>query len=83
MVSFIHLCALLHASHDVTLALVERLNDAARKSIVLQEIVSLRVTRERLSGCLDVVVLLIPANAQNAPWWTLAVPHQALLWLRF
>ena len=62
MVSFIDLCALLHVSHDVRLALMERLHDAARKSIVLQEVVSLRVTRERLSGCVDVVVLLILAN---------------------
>ena len=41
---------------------MERLGNAARKRIALRDIVSLRVTKERLTGCVDVEVLLIPAN---------------------
>ena len=36
---------------------------------------SLYVARGQLSGCLDVVVLLIPDDTQVAPWWTLEVPR--------
>ena len=41
---------------------MERLSDAARKSIALQDIVSPRVPRERLLGCVDVEVVFILAN---------------------